>query len=212
MKLLTVNVYRRNPQLGALRAKIIDLSPALVLAQEADRLGPIRGYCRLSASAGMPREARAVAVYTRLRGVRVVSVTTRLLSVDVPGLRYVEDRWTTEARVMVGGDRVAAFSVHTNPGDHRAAAAEQNDEYLGELARMMRSAHLAGWTPIAGGDFNTRRTTRRGTPAGLARALDGTTHMHGVDGLVVAKGVKATTRTVTLPGSDHRGVLARVTR
>lgn len=218
LKVCTVNVYVRNRRLGALRRRLRQINPAVIFAQEAQRLGKIRGYVRFSAPAGIDPDAAEVAVYLRddiARGFVEFSVVKAHGDAGKPG-GVARDRYLARVLFRWAGRTIAAYGLHANAGvmgDGKGPlldrpASRHNAKLAQRLLDQIVTDEIERHAiPVTGGDWNATKANRGpGTPMWLHTAAA----MHYVatgpiDGIGYAPEHFTLTGTgdTPAPGSNH---------
>lgn len=217
LTVVTCNAYVLNRRLGALRRRLRATRAHLIFAQEAARLGKVKGYVRFSAPAGIDRDAGEVAVYLRsdvAQGYLEHRAIAATRDVGKPG-GVARDRYIVVVLFRFCGRTFGAYGTHANAGvmgDGSGPLADRPASRANEiLTTRMLDAIVAdeidhNVIPITGADWNaTRRNTGPGTPTWLHTAAAMTYVSFGIDGIGYA------TEHLTLrgkgdtsaPGSNH---------
>lgn len=204
-----VNVYHRNNRLPALRETLSESGVDVIAASEAQHLGKVPGFRRLSAPGHMPNTARETALYVK-QGLRIDGHFWWTVTKDLGGNAHA--RTIGMAFIRKDGEKWAPIVIHANPG-RKGKPRNQNVALLKSVFDAAMFARFQGYTPVPMGDFNRRKEERgKHTPFFLARRLFGRMRLQGIDGIVMPAGVKMVNfrNHGRPPGSDHPFLTARV--
>lgn len=221
VRVVTANVFRKNPRLDDARHALVDTRADALLVQEATALGGLPGYRRHSGAKGHAREA---AVYVR-DDVPVLEDGSWQMSQDA-GRIVNHARYAETVRLANG---ISLMSTHMNADikDHgRVKVGEAGTlqwvKHMHRIQRWCRKELRAGRHPIVGMDSNyyARATVARvvlwwWSPQRALNRAGMTWHIRatgGMDGIAVPRGCHVELSTVSKQqtGSDHAWVVADV--
>ena len=209
MRVATSNAFYLNNKLPAYRARLVKTGVAVMALQEAQHVGNIKGYTRYSAEQKRAGVAQGTALYVR-DNVRVDGHVWQRGTEGLGGNAHA--RYLNMVYVRHGGVKWAPIVIHNNPG----RLGKPNNQAANLMRSVLEFAEFAkaeGYHPFVLGDFN-RRSVERGvsTPFWLSKQLGGKMLLHGIDGIVVPKGVEiaAFNSRGRPPGADHQLITAKV--